>query len=65
VVQVADEVHEETVGLGLTLKNPLALGILGIPQGKQHTFRLQANLWFPQVCHVNNIPHIAAHLCSC
>ena len=50
MVQVANEVHEETVELGLTLKNPLALGILGTAQGKQHTFRLQANLWFPQVC---------------
>jgi hypothetical protein len=60
VVQVADEVHAEAVGLGLTLKNPVALGILGTAQGKQHTFRLQANLWFPQVCHSNNTPYSAA-----
>jgi len=60
VVQVADEVHEETLALGLTLKNPVALGILGTAQGKQHTFRLQANLWFPQVCHSNNTPYSAA-----
>ncbi len=64
-MQVADEVHAEAVGLGLTLKNPVALGILGTAQGKEHTFRLQTNLWFPQVCHINNTLYVAAHLCSC
>lgn len=65
MVQVANEVHEETVELGLTLNNPLAHGILGTAQGKQHTFRLEGNLWFPQVCHSSDSPYIAAHLCSC
>ncbi|KAL0049465.1 hypothetical protein WJX82_003033 [Trebouxia sp. C0006] len=65
LAEVADEVHEETLALGLTLKNPVALGILGTAQGKQHTFRLQANLWFPQAKLAKFTAAARAQLRSC
>lgn len=43
------EIYEETAQLGLTLKMPLAHGILEVSQNKQHIFRLETNIWFPQV----------------
>ena len=43
------EMYEETAQLGLTLKMPMAHGILEVSQNKQHIFRLETNIWFPQV----------------
>ena len=46
---MAEEVLEEAAQLGLTLKAPLDHGILALPQEDNHIFRLEANIWFPQV----------------
>ncbi|DBA90606.1 TPA: hypothetical protein ACH3X1_003839 [Trebouxia sp. C0004] len=65
LAEVANEVHEEAAELGLTLQHPLALGILGTTQGKQHTFRLQGNLWFPQAELAKFIAAARTQLRSC
>ena len=47
--QVVEEVYEETAQMGLTLKTPLAHGILATPQQDNHIYRVEAAIWFPQV----------------
>lgn len=49
LVQVAQEVYNEVAMLGLTLKTPLAHGILEIPAQNDHIYRMEVTMWFPQV----------------
>ena len=48
-VQVAKEVYDETAQLGLTLRTPLALGVLQSPEQDDHIYRMEATICFPQV----------------
>ena len=48
-MQVAQEVYNEVAMLGLTLKTPLAHGILEAPIQDDHIYRLEVTMWFPQV----------------
>ena len=48
-MQVAQEVYNEVAMLGLTVKTPLAHGILEAPIQDDHIYRLEVTMWFPQV----------------
>ena len=55
VAQVAEEVFEESAQMGMKLRAPLAHGILASLQDQQHIFRLETNIWFPQVSNLRLI----------
>lgn len=65
VQQVAEELYHDAVESGLPLKTPLAHGILGVPQGKTSVFRLEINVWFPQVLLSHAVSPIGCLLAHC
>ena len=48
-MQAVQEVYNEVAELGLTLKTPLAHGILEAPAQNQQVYRMEVTMWFPQV----------------